>query len=157
MLTGTRGSGRNTYFSFVRHNRSLRAARSTEVAYGPVERATVHFLDGRAEAVGVEAIRGSVAEDENPENEKQVRSVAVELPTLVRFPDLRFVDMPGLESALAYNLEETLRSLPNVELALVAVSSDTPLSRHDHELRDRFSLSVQRQDLRRHLAGLFGI
>lgn len=106
----------------------------TEVAYGPVERATVHFLDGRAEVVGVDAIRGFVAEGENPENEKQVRSVTAELPTLERFHGLRFVDMPGLESALAHNTEETLRWLPNVGLALVAVSIDTPLSRHDLEL-----------------------
>ena len=106
----------------------------TEVADGPEERATVHFLGGRAEEVGVGALRGFVAEGENPENRKQVRSVAVELPSLERFRGLRFVDMPGLESALAHNTEETLRWLPAVGLALVAVSIDTPLSHHDLEL-----------------------
>ncbi len=103
----------------------------TEIGYGPREKATVHFLDGRSEEVAVNTIRHFIAESENPGNVKQVSRLMIELPALERFRGLRFVDTPGLESALAHNTEAALNWLPNVGLALVAVSIDTPLSQHD--------------------------
>ena len=61
----------------------------------------------------------------------------MELPGLERFCGLKFVDTPGLESALLHNTEEALKWLPNVGLALVAVSVDPPLSQQDIELLTR--------------------
>jgi len=58
----------------------------------------------------------------------------VELPELRRFRGLKFVDTPGLESALSHNTQTSLNWLPNVGLALVAVSVDPPLSRRDIDL-----------------------
>jgi hypothetical protein len=58
----------------------------------------------------------------------------VELPELGRFRGLKFVDTPGLESALAHNTRTSLDWLPNVGLALVAVSVDPSLSDRDIEL-----------------------
>ncbi len=98
----------------------------TEIGYGERERAFAHFLDGRIEEVAIEDIRRFVAESENPENEKRVSTLKVELPQLTQMRSLRFVDMPGLESALAHNTEATLDWLPKVGLALVAVSVDPP-------------------------------
>ena len=69
-----------------------------------------------------------------PENYKRVATIRVELPSLARFPGLIFVDTPGLESVLAHNTEASLSWLPNVGLALVAVSVDPPLSQQDIEL-----------------------
>jgi len=106
----------------------------TEISYGPKERATVHFLDGRTEEVAVNSIRDFIAESENPENVKQVSRLLIELPALEQFRGLRFVDMPGLESALAHNTEAALEWLPNAGLALVAVGVDPPLSQHDLDL-----------------------
>ncbi len=106
----------------------------TEVRYGPREEAHVDHLDGSTAAVPVDRIAGYVSEKENPENSKQVRLITVELPELRRFRGLQFVDTPGLESALAHNTETSLGWLPNVGLALVAVSVDPPLSAHDIEL-----------------------
>jgi len=63
-----------------------------------------------------------------------VATVKVEAPWLESLRGLRFVDTPGLESALAHNTEASLRWLPNVGLALVAVGIDTPLSQRDIEL-----------------------
>lgn len=103
----------------------------TEISYGAREKASAHFLDGRVEEIDVEAIRQFVAESENPENAKGVARLIVELPTLERLKGLRFVDTPGLESALAHNTEASLKWLPNVGLALVAVSTDHPLSQQD--------------------------
>jgi hypothetical protein len=67
--------------------------------------------------------------------------VEVELPELKLFAPLQFVDTPGLGSAFAHNTEVALNWLPNVGAALVAVSSDAPLSERDLELLG---------DLRRH-------
>jgi GTP-binding protein EngB required for normal cell division len=106
----------------------------TEICYGVRERAEVHRLDGRVHEVPLEEIGGYISERENPENRKQVAFLAVELPELVRFRGLKFVDTPGLESALAHNTETSLRWLPKVGLALVAVSVDPPLSQRDIDL-----------------------
>jgi GTP-binding protein EngB required for normal cell division len=106
----------------------------TEIIYGPEERALVRFADGHGEEVPVDAIGSFISENENPENQKQVSRVTVKLPTLERFAGLRFVDTPGLQSVLAHNTAAAIECLPNVGLALVAVSVDTPLSQHDVDL-----------------------
>ncbi|HLF85038.1 MAG TPA: dynamin family protein [Blastocatellia bacterium] len=106
----------------------------TEISYGPSQKALVHFLDGRIEPVPIDDIRCFIAESENPENVKRVSRVTVELPELEPFRGLCFVDMPGLESSFAHNTDVSLRWLPNAALALVAISVDTPLSRHDLDL-----------------------
>jgi signal recognition particle receptor subunit beta len=63
-----------------------------------------------------------------------VRTVRVELPSLSRFKGIRFVDTPGMESVLTHNTEASYDWLPNVGLAIVAVSVDPPLSQRDLEL-----------------------
>ena len=109
----------------------------TEIRFGPTEKAAVHFMDGRVDELSVDSIGHYVSERENPENTKRVKLISVELPGLARFRGLRFVDTPGLESALLHNTEEALKWLPNVGLALVAVSVDPPLSHQDIELLTR--------------------
>ena len=106
----------------------------TEIQYGPEERALVRFLDGRTETTELGRIGEFISESENPENEKQVAQVRVELPSMERYRRIRFVDTPGLESVLEHNTDASLEWLPNVGLALVAVGVDPPLSRHDIEL-----------------------
>jgi GTP-binding protein EngB required for normal cell division len=103
----------------------------TEIAFGPTEKARVHFLNGEVEPVALDEIRSFVAERENPGNLKGVSTVVIELPSLAKFRKLRFIDMPGLESALTHNNEAALNWLPNVGVALVAVSVDPPLGQQD--------------------------
>jgi hypothetical protein len=106
----------------------------TEIQYGPEARAQIRFLDGRTESAELGRIGEFISESENPENQKQVASVRVELPSMERYRGIRFVDTPGLESVLEHNTDASLEWLPNVGLALVAVGVDPPLSRHDIEL-----------------------
>ncbi len=106
----------------------------TEIQYGASEGAQVHRLDGRVDEVAVSEIGGYISEKENPENRKQVAFLRVQLPEIARFRGLRFVDTPGLESALAHNTDASVAWLPNVGLALVAVSVDPPLSQRDIDL-----------------------
>ena len=106
----------------------------TEVRYGPRERATVHSLDGREWEVALNQICAYISERENPENAKHVETIAVEIPEIRRFAGLKFVDTPGLESALSHNTQTSMEWLPKAGLALVAVSVDPPLSQRDLDL-----------------------
>ena len=106
----------------------------TEIAYGPLESAEVHHLDGRVQSVPLDSIRSFVAESDNPENAKQVDYLSIDLPELHRFEGLRFVDTPGLESALAHNTQASRDWLPKAGLALVAMNVDPPLSEQDINL-----------------------
>jgi GTP-binding protein EngB required for normal cell division len=105
----------------------------TEIRYGAREEARVHHRDGRDPRFP-STDRRYISEKENPENAKQVDLITVELPELRRFRGLKFVDTPGLESALSHNTQTSLDWLPNVGLALVAVSVDPPLSQRDIDL-----------------------
>jgi GTP-binding protein EngB required for normal cell division len=113
----------------------------TRLRYGPMEKIVVRFLNGSAEAIPPEDIGAYVGENHNPNNQKQVASVEVELPALKLLEPLEFVDTPGLGSAFAHNTETTFQWLPNVGAALVALSCESPLSEHDLELLE---------ELRRH-------
>jgi GTP-binding protein EngB required for normal cell division len=106
----------------------------TRLCYGPIERAEVRFLDGSKKDIPIDEISCYVAENENANNGKHVASVEVELPALKPLAPLQFVDTPGLGSAFAHNSQAALEWLPNVGAALVAVSSDAPLSGPDVDL-----------------------
>jgi GTP-binding protein EngB required for normal cell division len=113
----------------------------TRLRYGPNEKVEVHFLNRDAKSIPADEIGLYVGENENPNNQKQVASVTVELPALKALKPLEFVDTPGLGSAFTHNTETTFQWLPNVGAALVAVSCDSPLSERDLELLE---------ELRRH-------
>ncbi|MGA7409666.1 MAG: dynamin family protein, partial [Bryobacteraceae bacterium] len=103
----------------------------TEMQWGPEERGEVHFQDGSARAVPVETVGDFITESNNPENKKHVGGVVLHLPELRAFKGLRFIDTPGLESAFTHNTDASLAWVPNVDLALVAVGVDPPLSHQD--------------------------
>lgn len=106
----------------------------TEIEYGKAARAEIEFLDGRKEEIPLEALGEYVDESRNPGNRKKVGRVRAWLPEMERYRGIRFVDTPGMESVFAHNTEASRDWLPNVGLALVAVSVDPPLTRHDIEL-----------------------
>ncbi len=111
----------------------------TEIQWGSSEQACIEFLDGRRELVSVDRIGDFISELNNPQNDKQVARVLMELPALARYRGIRFVDTPGLESVLEHNTDASLEWLPKVGLALVAVGVDPPLSQHDIELIRKLS------------------
>ncbi|MDW7979472.1 MAG: dynamin family protein [Verrucomicrobiales bacterium] len=108
----------------------------TRLRYGSSDRAEVRFANGTRRSIPLTEIELYVSEKENPDNTRQVESVEIELPELKPLAPLEFVDTPGLGSAFAHNTEATLRWLPQVGAALVAVSSDAPLSERDLRLLD---------------------
>jgi GTP-binding protein EngB required for normal cell division len=106
----------------------------TEIQWGASERGEVLFTDGRRLTAAVDQIGDFISESRNPENSKHVARVRVELPSMDRYPGIRFVDTPGLESVLEHNTDASMEWLPNVGLALVAVAVDPPLTQQDIEL-----------------------
>lgn len=103
----------------------------TDVGYSTQDAASVRFADGHEIAVPLHALRLYVTEAENPLNRKHVEAVAVRLTALSQWPGLRFIDTPGLDSAFAHNTEASLGWAPNVDIALVAIGVDPPLSAQD--------------------------
>ena len=119
----------------------------TEIRFGATERALVRFKDGSRKEAPLSDVAGFVSEQQNPGNQKRVSEIVVELPSLAEFNGLVFVDTPGLESALEHNTEASLNWLPNIGLALVAVSVDPPLSQRDIDLlEERLPLHTERVD-----------
>jgi GTP-binding protein EngB required for normal cell division len=108
--------------------------RITRVQYGAKEKATVTFLDGRQSEIGLQEIEAFISEAQNPANQKNVAVLDVNLPIFEHYHGLRFVDTPGLGSAYKYNTATSENWLPRVGAAIVAISSDRPLSESDLNL-----------------------
>jgi len=103
----------------------------TDVGYGAQDAASVRFADEHEVDIPLPDLRLYVAESDNPFNRKHVEKVSVRLAALSLRPGIRFIDTPGLESAFAHNNEAILGWTPNVDIALVAIGVDPPLSSHD--------------------------
>lgn len=89
----------------------------TRLRYGAYEKAEIRFLDGKILQMKVEGIGSFVTESENPDNQKQVSSVDIEIPSLKTYEGLRFVDTPGLGSIFTHNTEMAREWLPRVGAA----------------------------------------
>ena len=103
----------------------------TRLQYGERERAIVTYFDGTTINVPLETLSEFISEKENPSNAKNVSLVDIELTSLDMYPGLRFVDTPGMGSVFKYHMEVSENWLPEVGAAILAISSDRPLSEGD--------------------------
>jgi GTP-binding protein EngB required for normal cell division len=108
----------------------------TRALAGPAVSVRVYHFDSTAESMGPERIGEFVTEAGNPGNRRKVAVVDVFTPALREWPGLRLVDTPGLGSVFAHNTRATRDWLPNVAVALVAVSAERPLADDDRRLLD---------------------
>ena len=106
----------------------------TVLGFGEREQARVRFEDGGERIVPVTELPNFVTEKENPENRKSVVLVTVDLPSLRRYPNTRFLDTPGLGSSFRHNTQVTMDWLPRAAATLVAISADQPVSEQDIDL-----------------------
>lgn len=106
----------------------------TRIQYGPRENATVTFYDKKKIQVDLDKIEDYISESKNTANQKNVEVVDIELPSLEPYPGLRLVDTPGLGSIFKYNTALSEEWLPEVGAAIIAISSDRPLSENDLNL-----------------------
>ena len=106
----------------------------TRLQYGDRERALARHFDGSVTPIPLDEIADFTSEAKNPGNRKNVNLVDIELPSLDAYANLRLVVTPGLGSVFKYHKSTSENWLPEVGAALLAVSSDRPLSEHDLEL-----------------------
>jgi GTP-binding protein EngB required for normal cell division len=106
----------------------------TRLQYGKTERALIRHFDGHITEAPIAAVGDFTSEAKNPGNAKNVEIVDIELPSLQAFSGLRLVDTPGLGSVYKYHQATSTNWLPSVGTALLAVSSDRPLSEDDLNL-----------------------
>jgi GTP-binding protein EngB required for normal cell division len=106
----------------------------TRLQFGEEERAVIRFFDGKVSKVDMSDIHAFTSEAENPSNKKNVEVVDIELPSLRVYAGLRLVDTPGLGSVFKYHVQTSENWLPHVGTAILAVSSDRPLSDNDVQL-----------------------
>lgn len=106
----------------------------TRLQYGEKERLRVRHLDGTITDAPLTDIAEFTSEAQNPGNAKNVAIVDIDLPSLRKYPGIRLVDTPGLGSIFKYHEATSESWLPAVGTALLAVSSDRPLSQNDLDL-----------------------
>ncbi len=103
----------------------------TRIQYAEDKKAIVHFLDKTSKEIIVGEAEYFITESKNPKNIKKVEIVDIYLPQLNNFKKLRIVDTPGIGSYFKNNSETTLQWLPEIGMALVAISVERPLSEED--------------------------
>jgi GTP-binding protein EngB required for normal cell division len=103
----------------------------TRLQFAEGKKAIVHFLDKTEKEINLAEVENFITESHNPKNFKNVEVVDLYLPQLYNFKNLRIVDTPGVGSFFKNNSETTFQWLPEIGLALVAVSVERPLSEED--------------------------
>jgi GTP-binding protein EngB required for normal cell division len=106
----------------------------TRLIHGPRERAIVTYFDGGHIEIDINEVEEFISEAKNKANEKNVDVVDIEIPSLENYTGLRLVDTPGLGSIFKYNTDISEEWLPEVGAAIIAISSDRPLSENDLNL-----------------------
>ena len=103
----------------------------TRLQYGAALETQVHFLDGKFIDVSIREIEQFITEEHNSKNVKNVALVDVFVPQLSGYNNIRIVDTPGVGSFFKHNTETTNQWLPEIGVALIAVSVERPLSEDD--------------------------
>jgi Dynamin family len=107
----------------------------TVVRHGPEFRARVRTEDA-ADWVNVRvgSLDEYVTEAKNPQNERRVRGVEVDVPAALLASGMCLVDTPGLGSVFAGNTEATREFVPHIDAALVVLGADPPISGQELDL-----------------------
>lgn len=100
----------------------------TVLRHGEAEAAHVQLRGGSRERIGLDQVPTCVDERQNPGNRRNVAAVEISLPAEVLRNGLCLVDTPGLGSIIAENTAATETFLPHVDVALLVVGPDPPLS-----------------------------
>jgi len=95
------------------------------------------YADGRRGAVDAARLADYVTEEGNPGNRLGLSRVEVASPRFVLPPGAMLIDTPGLRSVVDGGEDHTLDFLPQVDVALMVLSVDQPLSGDEHDLAVR--------------------
>lgn len=92
------------------------------------ESAEVRYLDGSSYPIEMTELAGLVSEAGNPGNVKRVDRVALAAPSGELPAGTEVVDTPGTGSVVEANTEESARARSVVDIAVLVVSVDPPVS-----------------------------
>jgi len=106
----------------------------TILSHGDTPRATVRLASGQSQAIALDAIADFVDERRNPQNTRGAVVVDVVLPSAILRDGLCLVDTPGLGSVHVANTEATRAFVPRIDVALIVVGPDPPISGTELEL-----------------------
>jgi len=109
--------------------------------YSKIPKCNVIFKGGHVKEIPFEEIYHYVAEEENPENIKNVQQVKVYLDCEL-LKKCCIVDTPGLGSVFEHNSEVTYNYIPKIDAALFVLSADIPISKTDAEFLKEINSSV---------------
>ena len=111
----------------------------TILRYGGRRAAIVRFGDGHSESTALDTIAMFIDERQNPGNRRHAIVVDVALPSPILRDGLCLVDTPGLGSVHAANTEATRAFVPRIDVVLVVVGADPPISGAELQLIEEVS------------------
>jgi len=103
----------------------------TVIAFAEHPEARVTFGNGQERPVPMEQLPEYVTEEENPENRKGVAKVTVGFPCPLTRAGANLVDTPGLGSVFHHSAAATKRFLPRVDVGVVVLGADPPLTQEE--------------------------
>jgi GTP-binding protein EngB required for normal cell division len=104
----------------------------TRIRYGEMPQLTVWFAERRLpETLDIGRLAEVASEKGNPQNQKRVTRIIVDLPSSRLRKGTTFVDTPGLGSLATSGASETLAYLPNCDLGLVLIDAGSTLTQED--------------------------
>jgi GTP-binding protein EngB required for normal cell division len=92
--------------------------------------------------IDVSAVEEYVSEDKNTENAKGVLGVEIFVPSSLLETGMCLVDTPGLGSVFAGNTAATHAFIPHIDVAVVVIGTDPPLSGDELQLVQAVSQEV---------------
>lgn len=116
----------------------------TLVRFGRQPRSTLRLLDGSDLSIDTAGLRGYLTEQENPGNRKGVREAIIDYPAAVLEHGLILVDTPGTGSVHLHNTQAAMDFLPRIDVALLVLSVDAPLSESEARLLEDVSRTAAR-------------
>ncbi|GAA3567393.1 hypothetical protein GCM10022222_59200 [Amycolatopsis ultiminotia] len=107
---------------------------ATTVTVASTVDAEVRHRDGHAQPIGLAEVADLVSERGNPGNARRIDSVRITAPSRYLPEGTEVVDSPGTGSVHRANTEEAARARDSVDLAVLVVAADPPVSQAELSL-----------------------
>jgi GTP-binding protein EngB required for normal cell division len=108
----------------------------TVIRDGETRAVHVHFHDRAPETIAIDAIAAYATEAQNPDNVKRVSVIDLVEPNHVLANGLVLVDTPGVGSSSPLAAETTKAFVPRIDVALVVLGADPPVTGEELQLLD---------------------
>ena len=115
----------------------------TIIRHGKQLAARVRFQGETWTDIAVSSVEEYVSEAKNPENAKGVLGVEIFAPSPLLETGMCLVDTPGLGSVFAGNTAATQAFIPHIDVAVVVIGTDPPLSGDELQLVEAVSQEVR--------------